>query len=149
MSARKRFDRELFEKYDKAAREATSNHLRTQGYKVMEHPDRYAQDLLFYRSSDDWENPNICLKAECEVKIIWSGTEFPYDSVQLPQRKEKFFDGLTQFFIWNKDLDTAVTFWDNDIKDLTPVEVPNKYIAKGEYFYQIPMERVEIVSANI
>ena len=69
--------------------------------------------------------------------------------MQLPQRKQKFFDGKTKFFIWNKDLDTAVTFWDTDIDDLVPVEVPNKYIAKGEYFYQIPMERVTVVSASI
>jgi hypothetical protein len=30
-------------------------------------------------------------------------------------------------------------FKSEDIKDLTPVEVSNKYIASGEMFYQIPL----------
>lgn len=144
MSARKRFDKSLYEAYDKKAREVTTAYLKTQGMDVCEHPDRYAQDLIAFYPLDECE-----YNVECEVKIVWDGKEFPYDSVQLPQRKQKFFDGKTKFFIWNKNLDTAVTFWDTDIDDLIPVEVPNKYIAKGEYFYQIPMERVEIVSASI
>lgn len=148
MAERKRFDRELFEKYDKAAREVTSKHLMLQGYKVMEHPDRYAQDLLFYRSEDDWENPASCLKAECEVKRVWKTDAFPYDSVQLPERKKKFCDGLTMFFIWNEPMTHAVTFWDNVLETLTPVEVPNKYMYKDEYFFQIPLDKVEFISVN-
>lgn len=144
MGAKKRFDKSLYEAYDQKAREATTAYLQKQGIDVCEHPNRYAQDLIAFAPLDDCE-----YNVECEVKIVWDGKDFPYDSVQLPQRKQKFFDGKTKFFIWNKNLDTAVTFWDTDIDDLIPVEVPNKYIAKGEYFYQIPMERVEIVSASI
>ena len=144
MSARKRFDRSLYEEYDQKAREATMSYLKSTGMDVCEHPDRYAQDLIAFSPLDDFE-----YNVECEVKIVWDGKDFPYDSVQLPQRKHKFFDGKTKFFIWNKNLDTAVTFWDTEISDLIPVEVPNKYISKGEYFYQIPLERVTIVSASI
>ena len=144
MGAKKQFDRSLYEQYDQKARQATMAYLKQTGMDVCEHPDRYAQDLIAFAPLDDCE-----YHVECEVKIVWKGQEFPYDSVQLPQRKQKFFDGKTKFFIWNKDLDTAVTFWDTDIDDLVPVEVPNKYIAKGEYFYQIPMERVTVVSASI
>lgn len=144
MSARKRFDRALYDEYDKKARQVTMAYLKSTGMDACEHPDRYAQDLIAFAPLDDFE-----YHVECEVKLVWTGKDFPYDSVQLPQRKHKFFDGKTKFFIWNKELDTAVTFWDNEISDLIPVEVPNKYISKGEYFYQIPMERVNIVSANL
>ena len=143
MSERKRFDRELFDKYDKAAREATTSVLKAKGYDVVEHPDRYAQDLIAYMPLDDFE-----FHVECEVKRVWKEALFPYDSVQLPQRKQKFFDGKTRFFIWNKPLTHAATFWCNDIKDLEPVEVPNKYMYKDEYFYQIPLELVEFIDAN-
>lgn len=144
MGERKRFDRELYKMYDQKAREATAAVLRSNGMDSTEHPNRYAQDLIGYDPTTDFE-----FHVECEVKLVWEGPEFPYESVQLPQRKQKFFDGKTQFYIWNKELDTAVTFWDTDIEDLIPVEVPNKYVHKGEYFYQIPMEKVSVVSACI
>ena len=66
MSERKRFDRELFEKYDKAAREVTTKVLKSKGYVVVEHPDRYAQDLIAYMPLDDYE-----FNVECEVKRVW------------------------------------------------------------------------------
>ena len=77
------------------------------------------------------------------------GPDFPYETVQLPQRKQKFFNEPTLFYIWNKQLDNAVTFLSEEIKDLTPVEVPNKYISKGEYFYQIPMDLVTKIKVRI
>ena len=147
MSERKRFDRALFEKYDKAAREATTHYLVSQHYEVMEHPDRYAQDLLFYKA-EDFYALDRCMKAECEVKRVWTTDVFPYENVQLPERKKKFCDGMTMFFIWNEPLTHAITFWDSALEDLTPVEVPNKYMYKDEYFFQIPMERVEIVCSS-
>lgn len=143
MSERKRFDRELFAEYDKKARDATMAYYKDIGFDICEHPNRYAQDLIAFSPLDDFE-----FHVECEVKIVWDSDEFPYDTVQLPQRKQKFFDGKTKFFIWNKSLTTAVCFWDSVISELIPVEVPNKYVHKGEYFYQIPMESVEIVKAR-
>ena len=143
MSERKRFDRELFEKYDKAAREVTTKVLKAKGYDVVEHPDRYAQDLIAYMPLDDYE-----FHVECEVKRVWKDDTFPYDSVQLPTRKEKFFDGKTQFFIWNLPMTHAATFWCYDVANLTPVEVPNKYMYKDEYFFQIPLDKVEFISVD-
>lgn len=135
MSEKKRFDRELYNEYDKKARVATMEYLKSIGFEVCEHPNRYAQDLIAFSPIDNYE-----FHVECEVKLVWDSEEFPYDTVQLPQRKQKFFDGNTKFFIWNKPLTKAITFWDSEISDLIPVEVPNKYVHKGEYFYQIPLE---------
>lgn len=140
MTERKRFDRELFNECDKKARAVTTRYFERQGYVVSEHPDRYAQDLIV-------EDTGASFCVECEVKLVWSGEDFPYDSVQLPERKSKFFDTATMFFIWNKEFTHAMTFWSHDVKQLEPVEVPNRYVHKGEYFYQIPMDMVEKVEA--
>ena len=136
MSAvRKRFDRSLYKKYDELAKDATRLYHDTIGNPVQDHPDRYKQDLIC--------DTHL---VECEVKLVWEGDDFPYDTVQLPERKKKFFNTSTQFFIWNSTLTRAATFWSDDIKDLEPVEVPNKYVYKGEYFYQIPLDMVTFVS---
>ena len=141
MSAqRKRFDRELYDKYDQAVRNVTTNYLVSLGYEVSEHPDRYAQDLIAYGTDTEF-----CV--ECEVKLVWNSQEFPYPNVQLPERKKKFFNVPTQFFIWNKPLEYAMTFWSHDVSTLEPVEVPNKYVYAGEYFYQVPMDMIQKVKA--
>jgi hypothetical protein len=36
-------------------------------------------------------------------------------------------------------------FKSDDIKDLVPVEVPNKYVSSGELFYQIPLNKTKTV----
>lgn len=135
MTIRKRFDRDLYEQYDELAKEKTTEYLTKQGFDVEPHPDRYAQDLIASSPVNRW-----CV--ECEVKLVWNGVEFPYPNVQLPARKKKFFNPETQFFIWNKPLTHAMTFWSTDIATLEPVEVPNKYVYSGEYFFQIPMNMV-------
>jgi hypothetical protein len=141
MSAvRKKFDRKLYEEYDQLARDKTTKVLTSQGYIVTEHPDRYAQDLIAEQGQEHFF-------VECEVKLVWETEEFPYDTVQLPERKKKFFNYTTQFFIWNKPLEHAMTFWSHDVATLEPVEVPNKYVYAGEYFYQIPMFMVKKVSS--
>lgn len=134
MTVKKRFDRNLYKLYDELAKDATKLYNEGLGQTLTDNPDRYRQDLV--------ADSHL---VECEVKLVWDTDEFPYDTVQLPQRKAKFFDKLTKFYIWNKSLTRAATFWSDDIKDLEPVEVPNKYVYKGEYFFQIPLEMVEFV----
>lgn len=142
MAERKRFDRELYQKYDQLAKDKTALYLQSQGYEVRDHENRYKQDLLF---TDSFGTE---LAAECEVKLVWNSMPFPYDTVQLPERKSKFFDRDTLFFIWNKPLTHAITFWSHQVEPLTPVEVPNKYMYKGEYFYQIPMDITKVVELD-
>jgi len=137
---RKRFDRELYQKYDQQARDVTTKFLENIGYEVREHPDRYAQDLIAYGKETEF-----CV--ECEVKLVWDTEDFPYPNVQLPERKKKFFNVPTQFFIWNKPMEHAMTFWAHDVATLEPVEVPNKYVYSGEFFYQVPMDMVRKVKS--
>ena len=136
---KKRFDRNLYKLYDELAKDATRLYNRGRGLSVEDNPNRYAQDLILSEDGCTW-------LGECEVKLVWDGSDFPYDNVQLPQRKEKFFKETTQFYIWNSTLTRAATFWSNEIQDLEPVEVPNKYVYKGEYFFQVPLERVTFIS---
>jgi hypothetical protein len=138
----KRFSKADFDRYDKAARVRTQQHLELTGHTVEPHPDRYAQDLIATKDGTS-------IYVECEVKVVWDGDTFPYDTVQLPQRKQKFFAEPTLFYIWNKQLDCAITFLSEDIKDLTPVEVPNRYVYKGEYFFQIPLDLTTRVKVRV
>jgi len=133
-----RFDPESFARSDAAAREATTTLLSGYGYTVQPHPDMYAQDLVAEKGDKHF-------LVECEQKSLWSGDHFPFDSVQLPERKKKFFAERTLFCMWNKSFTSALLFWSDKIQHLEPVEVPNRRIKKGEYFFQIPMNLVKQV----
>lgn len=126
------FSPEAFNRADALARETTTKYLEGKGYSVHPHPNMYAQDLVAVKDGKTF-------LVECEQKSLWKGRRFPFQSVQLPERKKKFFAEKTLFFIWNNEWDSAMVFWSHHIKDLEPVEVPNRRIAKGEYFYQIPL----------
>ena len=132
---RKAFSTALHGKYDDIARQVTMHWMERKGYKMRENPNIYAQDLIAQKGDNQFY-------VECEVKTVWKGDTFPFDSVQLPERKKKFFHKSTLFFIWNNDMTKAAMFKSDDIKDLTPVEVSNKYMASGEMFYQIPMDMI-------
>ena len=122
-----------FARADKLARTHTTEFLENLGWSVIEHPDKYAQDLVATRGSDRFF-------VECEQKPLWKGERFPFNSVQLPERKQKFFADKTLFFIWNNEWTSAFIFWSHKISHLDPVEVKNRRIANGEYFFQIPLE---------
>ena len=129
---RKRLSQEVFDRYDVAARSATKDFMESIGWDCWDHPDKYAQDLV--AKKDDTK-----VLVECEVKTLWSGDTFPFSTVQLPERKRKFFSDRTVFFIWNKEITNAIYFWSKSIEHLEPVVVQNKYVRDGEYFYQIPI----------
>jgi hypothetical protein len=137
MSAYKRFDERLFLDNDTPARSAVMRHIDAAGLYITDNDDRYGPDLIVYKGLKK------SYYIECEIKNVWSGADFPYDSVQLPSRKEKFLKaGLPiEFWILNKELTHAVVLPDFIIDSSFLVEVPNRLVSSGEYFYQIPIDK--------
>ena len=137
--AYKKFDKALYKKYDESAKDRTKKFLRSRGYEVKDHPNKYAQDLVATKDGSEF-------LVECEVKLVWDKAKFPFDTIQLPERKKKFFKKRTVFFIWNKALDDAIYFWSDHVKHIKPIEVKNKFVKSGELFYQIPLDKTNQVS---
>jgi hypothetical protein len=69
----KRFDKELFDKYDKMGRDIVKSFIGQWGLIAEDNPDRYGVDLLLYADGE--------LKgcAEVEVRNSWKTIEFPYE----------------------------------------------------------------------
>lgn len=130
---RKRFDRELYLLNDQKAKKAVLKYL---GKGWGENPKKTGVDLV-----------NIINTAfvECEIKQRFIGKEFPYETVQLPERKGKWKDLNIRYFILNKQCTYAIIIYPKSLKDSRLKEVPNKYVFKGEYFYQIPVKECDLV----
>jgi len=134
----KRFDLDMFDLTDRPAREATKQYLSRKGYTAIDNPDKYCADLII---------EDLCY-IECECKLVWKGSRFPWPSVHLPQRKKKFakLEMPVRFYIWNKEYSHAMRILGEQLTDDKLIEVPNRMIAKGEYFYDIPTNEIHIVS---
>lgn len=79
---------------------------------------------------------------EVEMRAVWDWEDFPFETIHIPERKTRLLE-YGDFFYWviNKWLTHAMVC--NAPEHMTKdrlVEVPNKAVEKGEYFYDIPIE---------
>ncbi len=82
--ATKRFDKELHDTYDKFGRDVVKDYVSSfWGMEARDNPDRYGIDLHLYK--DDL----LIGYAEVEVRLSWKTVEFPYEDLNVPNRKKK------------------------------------------------------------
>jgi len=131
---KKPFSPSLFKENDNLARAAGKKYWSKLGYEVWDNPDRYGPDLIV-------NNEFYC---ETEIKRVWKGPEFIYPDLQLVGRKKKFIglDIPCVFMICNNEQTHAIIVHQDEVKDCPMVEVPNKYVHKGEYFFKVPVTKV-------
>jgi len=131
---RKKFNNKLYEQNDNKARVSAKKYWNSIGIKVTDNPDKYGPDLLF----DDGSF------LEVEVKHTWLD-DFPFATVQLPERKEKFAKLSCKFMIFNKTLTKAFLIDSDIVLESDKKKIKNRYMPEGEFFFQIPVDKAEIV----
>jgi len=139
VTVRKRFDRELWLENDKKARGACEKLFSEfENLEVKPHKDHRKVDLEVFLNGEHIAN------VETEIKRVWKSKEFQYESVQFPERKRKFceLEKPTIFIMWNSNLSSYLVVTGRDLVNSPSVEVPNKYVYKGEYFFQVPLKKV-------
>lgn len=143
MSTRKPFDKSMFEATDNPAREVIRDYIGRSGLFVRDNPDTYGPDLIVYKGFKPISF------AEVEIKLVWKPEQniFPWDTVQLPERKLKFLNlGLPiEFFILRADLERAVLIPDYVVAKSPIEEVRNKYVKVGELFCRINISECQVI----
>jgi len=136
----KKFDKQLFEENDKIARECAKTYFTSLGYTIEDNPDIYGPDLIL-------TSGEVKCFIECEIKHNWSGEIFQFDTIQFPQRKAKFAISHGVIFFMINSMKTKALVVSGDVLMKSPlVEVPNRYIQKGELFFQVPLKSAKFVS---
>lgn len=136
----KKFDQQLHKENDAIAKKLTSKLVKKLfNLDSFENTDKYGVDLWLLRNNE------IIAYAESEIKLVWNTASFPYPSVQFPERKGKFakLDKPTLFVMINGLKNRALTVWSKDLITSPLVEVPNKYKAENELFYQVSLNLVK------
>jgi hypothetical protein len=143
MSIRKRFDPSLYRENDPAKLEVLG-YLQTAEHPYWEvNPDRYGPDLRVV-----WDDERVEY-AEIEVKQHWQskhGANFPYQTLQIPSRKEKWLGEWLKFWILSADRKYGIVVDTETISRVSTRQVvPNRYIRYGETFIIIPVSACEII----
>ena len=130
----KEFNKESHAANDKPAKDVVISFLKSKGLDAMENPDKYGIDIVVPRY-------------EVERREIWID-EFPFKTVHIPARKEKFLKHSIVYVVVNKDFDKIMFCRSEVIRQYNLIEVPNKSVPEGEYFYDVPIEKWRIYNTG-
>lgn len=135
----KRFDKALYEENDKKCRTKVKELLLKSNFAGVDNVKVRGVDILLYK------NGQHVGYIEVERKAVWKGPDFQYANVQFPERKAKYakLDKPTVFVMFNEDMTKFLAVKDTDLLSSPCVEVPNKYMYKGENFFQVPLTSVK------
>jgi hypothetical protein len=122
----KKFNKESHAVNDKPAKDLVIKFLKSKGLDAMENPNDYGIDIMVSRY-------------EVERREIWIDS-FPFKTVHIPARKAKFLKYNIIYAIVNKDFNKIMLCTSEVIRKYNKIEVPNKSVPRGEYFYDVPIE---------
>jgi hypothetical protein len=142
MGACKEFDKALFEDNDPLSREVVIKFLERTGVQPEENLDQYGIDILS-------ANSPLCF--EVERRPVWENGDFPFDEVNLPERKAKFFqDNNSIYIIICKDYTRIGIIYGHIIRgfisEANLKESGNKFVKNGEQFYKLPKSKFKFIT---
>lgn len=135
---RKHFDKELYAKYDVAAKKAIKKIFKGSAWTIKENEKKTGVDFLVF------EGDKHIAYLEVEVKMNWNQKDFPYGDVQWPERKWKYtqLDKPTIFLMFNHDLGQYLTARGETLLNSKLEMVRNKYVRFGENFFKVPVSEI-------
>ena len=140
----KPFNKSLHAKNDPSSRKLVKKFFAERGVILVDHPNKYDIDL----QTEDGK-----VRVEVERRPVWDSFDFPFDTVNVLERKRKFFEtGNTHYCIISQNY-KRLGFIPADklteyIKPEFLKENPNKYVRKDEYVYKVPVDEFEFYSID-
>lgn len=134
MNITKKFDPELHAKYDEAGRNVVKHYLQRRfGLVCNDNPNIYGVDLIA-----NWQGKP---RYYVEVEVRQWEPHCPHSTIHIASRKQKLFDNdmRTLFFALSQSMDFGYYIDTEHVMHQPRVEVPNKLVKRGEYFYNVPV----------
>jgi hypothetical protein len=130
----KPFNQHTHDVCDPPAREAVSKYIKaTWDMNAWHNPNQYAVDLIIEKDKQ------LVGYAEIEMRD-WD--HCPFRTIHVPKRKDKLFnnDKRTIYFVVSRGISKAWYIDSQVIKNSSVMEIPNKEVSQGEYFYDVPIK---------
>ena len=136
----KPFDLDLYNADDNA-KELVIQWLKSYGYIVDVNPDQYGIDLI------GTDNTGRQIAVEVEVKHHWKGSHFPFRTVHVSARKQKFVRPNAYLVMVNHDRTHVLTLDYETLSQARLVTKPTIYTT-DEQFLQVDVEMAKIRKLN-
>ena len=136
----KPFDLDLYNADDNA-KDLVIQWLRTYGYNVDVNPDQYGIDLI------GTDNTGRHIAVEVEVKHHWKGSHFPFRTVHVSARKQKFVRPNAYLVMVNHERTHVLTLDYETLSQARLVTKPTVYTT-DEQFLQVDVEMAKIRKLN-
>jgi hypothetical protein len=136
----KPFDLDLYNADDNA-KDLVIQWLRTYGYNVDVNPDQYGIDLI------GTDNTGRQIAVEVEVKHHWKGSHFPFRTVHVSARKQKFVRPNAYLVMVNHERTHVLTLDYETLSQARLVTKPTVYTT-DEQFLQVDVEMAKIRKLN-
>ena len=153
-SKRKRFDPALYKVSDKLAKDSMIKYLTSQGHDVKKVEERMGVDLESFLPAGGVRIP---YHHEVEIKFMWDG-DWPtaWKDINIPFRKKRLIDSIYgkdvnarfYFYILKGDCKVAWQIDGKVVQNSPIVEVPNRHLRSGEYFYKVPLEKADLITLD-
>jgi hypothetical protein len=130
----KEFSKSLFQRNDPKSRQVVMEYFKRQKVALEPNQNKFGVDLIAKDGS---------MSVEVEHRNSWQSVEFPFDTVNVPERKAKYFvENNVHYAILSKDY-TQIGLIDGKtlrkyIVDETLTECANKFVKQGEMFFKVP-----------
>jgi hypothetical protein len=139
---RKQFSRALYQENDNIAKLAGFYHLINHGAAwVSIHPNDYKCDVVYKMDTIDLDTAPMLL--ETEVKHTWKGGPFPFPTVNILERKEKYFLEGADILLLSGNKQDYLILDAQSVLESELEEVPNKYVSQMELFYKVPIAKAD------
>ena len=135
----KYFDKSQYALHDAHAKEVARQFWIKLGYDCIENPDEFGVDLLVDGKGREFG-------CEVETKTGCHGPEFNYPSLRIPFRKKKFTKDRVTFFVLISGRTQAAVVSRKKLLKSPAVQVKNKMVPMGDYFYEIDPKDVEFAN---
>ena len=135
----KPFDKNLHRKHDPHSRQIVKEFFAKLDIPLKDHPDQYEADLI---------TEDGLFLVEVEHRVVWKKEKFPFSTIHIPRRKNKFFKEGKVHYVSLSDDYSMLGFLSAEkakkyMKDRYLEEVENRFVAKDEYFYNVPIREFE------
>lgn len=137
----KKFDKGLHDQYDAIGRDMSKRYFKQYNIELIDNPDIYGVDLIAYKNDKKYGY------VEVEVRNAWDGINFRHQTLNIPYRKRKLLelDLPVCLLSWSSNGDYGFLCKAEVILRSEVIEKPNKYMAKSEYFFAVPVDEIRLV----
>jgi len=134
MKVRKPFNKAAHASNDSIGKQTVLKLLKSMDVEAEENSNPYGVDIILKEGYGTYE---------VERRPIWDET-WPFPTVHIPERKTKFLIPDMTYAVVNRDGNKVMLCSSETILKYEQLEVPNKEVVVGEYFYDVPLSEWKV-----